>query len=69
MDWFVQGDQYLFKLFLPLDKYNLEDHTSNRNKEAHQWLLVDKQKETAYTLCAKSAEDKNKWMRAFREVL
>ncbi|XP_057377423.1 protein vav-like isoform X1 [Daphnia carinata] len=75
VDKLLGGDQYSFKLFLSLEKFKLEDHPASRNqngKEArwsHQWLLVDNQNKTAYTLYAKSAEAKNKWIGAFSETL
>jgi hypothetical protein len=53
----------------------LEDHPTSRNQNgreirwSHQWLLVDNQNKTAYTLYAKSAEAKNKWIGAFSETL
>ncbi|XP_046448804.1 protein vav-like isoform X2 [Daphnia pulex] len=71
----TRGDQYSFKLFLSLEKFKLEDHPTSRNQNgreirwSHQWLLVDNQNKTAYTLYAKSAEAKNKWIGAFSETL
>nr|CAG4649071.1 EOG090X00I4 [Scapholeberis mucronata] len=71
----TRGDQYSFKLFLPLDKFKLEHHPAPRHQNTkevrwnHQWLLVDNQNKTAYTLYAKTNEAKNKWIRAFSDTL
>lgn len=48
----------------------MNKHPSSRDvRWSHQWLLVDNQNKTAYTLYAKSAEAKNKWIGAFTEAL
>lgn len=72
----TRGEQYSFRSCLPLENFKLEDPiTTNRALErrearwTHQWLLVDNQNQTAYTLYAKTIEAKNKWIRAFKQAM
>ena len=69
-----RGEQYCYRETLRLDDYRLEDHTSRRmlgkdSRWTYQWLLVHKQEYTAYTLFAKTEEQKQTWIKALQNTM
>ncbi|XP_014605891.1 PREDICTED: protein vav isoform X3 [Polistes canadensis] len=69
-----RGDQYCYRDFLRLDDYRLEDHTGRRtlgrdSRWSYQWLLVHKQAYTAYTLYARTEEQKQMWIKALQDAM
>ena len=69
-----RGDQYCYRDTLRLEDYRLEDHTSRRtlgrdSRWSYQWLLVHKQAYTAYTLYARTEEQKQTWMKALQDAM
>ncbi|XP_046607275.1 protein vav [Neodiprion virginianus] len=69
-----RGDQYCYKETLRLDDYRLEDHMERRtmgrdSRWSYQWLLVHKQAYTAYTLYARTDDQKKAWIKALREAM
>ncbi|XP_012275456.1 protein vav [Orussus abietinus] len=69
-----KGDQYCYRETLRLDDYRLEDHTGRRtlgrdSRWSYQWLLVHKQAYTAYTLYARTEEQKQTWIKALQDAM
>ncbi|XP_011701048.1 PREDICTED: protein vav isoform X2 [Wasmannia auropunctata] len=69
-----RGDQYCYRETLRLDDYRLEDHISRRtlgrdSRWSYQWLLVHKQAYTAYTLYARTEEQKQMWIKALQDAM
>ncbi|XP_076233173.1 vav guanine nucleotide exchange factor isoform X2 [Calliopsis andreniformis] len=69
-----RGEQYCFRETLRLDEYRLEDHTGRRtigrdSRWSYQWLLVHKQEYTAYTLYARTEEQKQMWIKALQDAM
>ncbi|KAF7997725.1 hypothetical protein HCN44_009123 [Aphidius gifuensis] len=69
-----RGDQYCYRETLKLDDYRLEDHTGRRtlgrdSRWSYQWLLVHKQAYTAYTLYARTDEQKQMWIKALQDAI
>lgn len=69
-----RGEQYLYRETLRLDEYRLEDHTGRRTlgkdiRWSYQWLLVHKQEYTAYTLYARTEEQKQMWIKALQDAM
>ncbi|XP_076386994.1 vav guanine nucleotide exchange factor isoform X2 [Megachile rotundata] len=69
-----RGEQYCYRETLRLDNYRLEDHTGRRtlgrdSRWSYQWLLVHKQEYTAYTLYAKTEEQKQTWIKALQDTM
>ncbi|KAL0109464.1 hypothetical protein PUN28_014493 [Cardiocondyla obscurior] len=69
-----RGDQYCYRETLRLDDYRLEDHTGRRtlgrdSRWSYQWLLVHKQAYTAYTLYARTEEQKQMWIKALQDAM
>ncbi|XP_015435863.1 PREDICTED: protein vav isoform X2 [Dufourea novaeangliae] len=69
-----KGEQYYYRETLRLDDYRLEDHTGRRTlgrdtRRSYQWLLVHKQEYTAYTLFARTEEQKQMWMKALQDAM
>lgn len=69
-----RGDQYCYRETLRLDDYRLEDHIGRRtlgrdSRWSYQWLLVHKQAYTAYTLYARTEEQKQIWMKALQDAI
>ncbi|KAG6801915.1 protein vav isoform X1 [Apis mellifera caucasica] len=69
-----RGEQYCYRETLRLDDYRLEDHTGRRtlgrdSRWSYQWLLVHKQEYTAYTLHARTEEQKQMWMKALQDAM
>ncbi|XP_043274993.1 protein vav isoform X2 [Venturia canescens] len=69
-----RGDQYCYRETLRLDDYRLEDHTGRRtlgkdSRWSYQWLLVHKQAYTAYTLYARTDEQKQMWIKALQDAM
>ncbi|XP_012537885.1 protein vav isoform X2 [Monomorium pharaonis] len=69
-----RGDQYCYRETLRLDDYRLEDHIGRRtlgrdSRWSYQWILVHKQAYTAYTLYARTEEQKQIWMKALQDAM
>ncbi|XP_012253065.1 protein vav isoform X2 [Athalia rosae] len=69
-----RGDQYCYKETLRLDDYRLEDRIERRTlgrdaRWSFQWLLVHKQGQTAYTLYARTDDQKQTWIKALRDAM
>lgn len=69
-----RGDQYCYRETLRLDDYRLEDHTGRRilgrdSRWSYQWLLVHKQAYNAYTLYARTEDQKQMWMKAMQDAM
>ncbi|XP_033328154.2 vav guanine nucleotide exchange factor isoform X1 [Megalopta genalis] len=69
-----RGEQYCYRETLRLDNYRLEDLTARPTlgkdtRRTYQWLLVHKQEYTAYTLFARTEEQKQMWMKAFQDAM
>ncbi|XP_076228297.1 vav guanine nucleotide exchange factor isoform X2 [Nomia melanderi] len=69
-----RGEQYLYRETLRLDEYRLEDPTGRRTlgkdiRWTYQWMLVHKQEYTAYTLYAKTEEQKKMWIKALEDAM
>ncbi|XP_011636427.1 protein vav isoform X2 [Pogonomyrmex barbatus] len=69
-----RGDQYCYRETLRLDNYRLEDHIGRRtlgrdSRWSYQWLLVHKQAYTAYTLYARTEEQKQMWIKALQDAM
>ncbi|KAF3430787.1 hypothetical protein E2986_00354 [Frieseomelitta varia] len=69
-----RGEQYCYRETLRLDDYRLEDHTGRRtlgrdSRWSYQWLLVHKQEYTAYTLYARTEEQKQIWIKALQDAM
>ncbi|KAH0564316.1 protein vav isoform X2 [Cotesia glomerata] len=69
-----RGDQYCYRETLRLDDYRLEDHIGRRilgrdSRWSYQWLLVHKQAYTAYTLYARTEDQKQMWMKAMQDAM
>ncbi|XP_076675030.1 vav guanine nucleotide exchange factor [Andrena cerasifolii] len=69
-----RGEQYSYRETLRLDDYRLEDHTGRRTlgrdgRWSYQWLLVHKQEYTAYTLFARTEEQKQMWIKALQDAM
>ncbi|XP_011871795.1 PREDICTED: protein vav isoform X2 [Vollenhovia emeryi] len=69
-----RGDQYCYRETLRLDDYRLEDHIGRRtlgrdSRWSYQWLLVHKQAYTAYTLYARTEEQKQMWIKALQDAM
>ncbi|XP_034233685.1 protein vav [Thrips palmi] len=70
----VRGDQYSFKESLPLREYKVEDVTNRRvlhqsSRWSYQWLLVRKSERTAFTMYARTEDQKRKWIKAIQDAL
>ncbi|XP_076183652.1 vav guanine nucleotide exchange factor isoform X2 [Ptiloglossa arizonensis] len=69
-----RGEQYCYRETLRVDDYRLEDHTGRRtvgkdSRGSYQWLLVHKQEYTAYTLSARTEEQKQMWIKALQDAM
>ncbi|KOC65970.1 Protein vav [Habropoda laboriosa] len=69
-----RGEQYCYRETLRLDDYRVEDPTSRRTlgreiRWTYQWLLVHKQEYTAYTLYARTEEQKQMWIKALQDAM
>lgn len=69
-----RGDQYCYRETLRLDDYRLEDHIGRRtlgrdSRWSYQWILVQKQGSTAYTLYARTEEQKQMWIKALQDAM
>ncbi|XP_017880659.1 protein vav isoform X2 [Ceratina calcarata] len=69
-----RGEQYCYRETLRLDNYRLEDHMGRRtigrdSRWSYQWLLVHKQQYTAYTLFARTEEQKQMWIKALQDAM
>nr|XP_012216162.1 PREDICTED: protein vav isoform X2 [Linepithema humile] len=69
-----RGDQYCYRETLRLDDYRLEDHIGRRtlgrdSRWSYQWILVQKQGSTAYTLYARTDEQKQMWIKALQDAM
>ncbi|XP_076626399.1 vav guanine nucleotide exchange factor isoform X1 [Colletes latitarsis] len=69
-----RGEQYCYRETLRLDDYRLEDHIGRRiigkdSRRCYQWLLVHKQEYTAYTLSARTEEQKQMWIKALQDAM
>ncbi|XP_076302189.1 protein vav-like [Lasioglossum baleicum] len=70
----ARGEQYCYRETLRLDDYRLEDHTGRRtigrdSRWTYQWLLVHKQEYTAYTLFARTEDQKQMWIKALQDAM
>ncbi|KAE8751318.1 hypothetical protein FOCC_FOCC001889 [Frankliniella occidentalis] len=71
----VRNDQYSFKESLPLREYKVEDVTNRRVLQGsrwsyhYQWLLVRKSERTAFTMYARTEDQKRKWIKAIQDAL
>ncbi len=78
----ARGDHYSYKDSLKLGEYRVQDvplpagvRTMSRmmpgreSRWAHSFMLVHHQSINAYTMYARTEEDKNKWVSAIREAL
>ena len=69
-----RSDQYCYRGTLKLDDYRIEDHTGRRtlgrdSRWSYQWFLVHKQMRTAYTLFARTEEQKQVWIKALQDAM
>ncbi|XP_054008183.1 protein vav isoform X1 [Hylaeus anthracinus] len=69
-----RGEQYCYRETLRLDDYRLEDVTARRilgkdSRWTYQWMLVHKQEYTAYTLSARTEEQKQMWIKALQDAM
>ncbi|XP_053987337.1 protein vav isoform X2 [Hylaeus volcanicus] len=69
-----RGEQYCYRETLRLDDYRLEDLTARRilgkdSRWTYQWMLVHKQEYTAYTLSARTEEQKQMWIKALQDAM
>lgn len=69
-----RGDQYCYRETLKLDDYRLEDRTGHRtngkdSRWSHQWLLAHKKLLTAYTLYARTDEQKQVLIKALQDAI
>jgi len=69
----TRGDHYSFKTSLKVQDYNVQDVTSRRLSRDARWaysfMLVHKENTDAYTLFARTEEDKNKWIEGIQEAV
>lgn len=70
----IRGNQFSFKEYLQLNEFVLEDviHRGKMNRDvswSFQWLLVKKNKQTVYTLSARSEQLKQEMIKAIEEAL
>lgn len=70
----IRGNQFSFKEHLQLNEFFLEDlpNRAKLNRDASwsfQWLLVKKNKQTVYTLSARSESLKSEMVKAMEEAL
>ena len=68
----TRGDHYSFKEGLKIQDYKVQDVTSRRLSRdarwAHSFMLVHKENTHAYTLLARTEDEKNKWIDAINEA-
>ncbi|XP_029175638.1 protein vav isoform X2 [Nylanderia fulva] len=69
-----RGDQYCYRETLRLDDYRLEDPIGRKtlgrdSRWSYQWILVQKQGSTAYTLYARTEEQKLMWIKALQDAM
>ena len=68
----TRGDHYSFKEGLKIQDYKVQDVTSRRLSRdarwAHSFMLVHKENLHAYTLLARTEDEKNKWIEAIKEA-
>jgi guanine nucleotide exchange factor VAV len=70
----LQGEQYSYRESLRLSEYKVEDVNNRRalNKDvrwSYNWFLVRKTEKTAYTMYARTEDQKRKWIKAIQEAL
>ena len=69
----TRGEHYSFKEGLKVGDYKVQDVSSRRlsrdTRWAHSFLLVHKDNLHAYTMFARTEEDKNKWIEAINVAL
>jgi len=69
----TRGDHYSFKEGLKVQDYKVQDVSSRRLSRDARWaysfMLVHKENLHAYTLFARTEEEKNKWIEAIKEAL
>ena len=68
----TRGDHYSFKEGLKIQDYKVQDVTSRRLSRDARWaysfMLVHKDNVHAYTLLARTEDEKNKWIEAINEA-
>ena len=60
--------------YIKLVEYGIEDHTGKKtigrdSRWSYQWLLVQKQRSKAYTLYARTEEQKQMWIKALQDAI
>ena len=68
----TRGDHYSFKEGLKIQDYKVQDVTSRRLSRDARWaysfMLVHKDNAHAYTMLARTEDEKNKWIEAINEA-
>ena len=69
-----RGDQYCYRETIKLDEYRVEDHTTRKTlgrdaRWSYQWLLVHNKGCKAYTLYARTEEQKQIWIKALQDAI
>ncbi|XP_034948388.1 protein vav [Chelonus insularis] len=69
-----RGDQYCFRETLRMDDYRLEDPSGRKvlgkdSRWSYQWLLVHNKAYTAYTLFARTEDQKQMWIKALQDAM
>jgi len=68
----TRGDHYSFKEGLKIRDYKVQDVTSRRLSRDARWaysfMLVHKENLNAYTMLARTEDEKNKWIEAIKEA-
>nr|CAD7403713.1 unnamed protein product [Timema cristinae] len=70
----LQGETYSFRESLRLQEYKIEDVHTRRTlrsdaRWSYQFYLVRKSERTAYTLYARTEDNKRKWMKAIHDAM
>jgi len=68
----TRGDHYSYKEGLKIKDYKVQDVTSRRLSRDARWaysfMLVHKENLNAYTMLARTEDEKNKWIEAIKEA-
>ncbi|XP_058795791.1 protein vav isoform X2 [Phymastichus coffea] len=69
-----RGYQYCYRETIRLDEYRVEDHASRRtlgrdSRWSYQWLLVHNKAYKAYTLYARTEDQKQVWIKALQDAM
>jgi guanine nucleotide exchange factor VAV len=72
--FYLQQDQYRFRDSIHLNEYKVEEGSSRKVLQggarwSFQWFLTHKKEQNAFTLYARTMDDRNKWMKALRDAM